>query len=120
MVKNLPAMQETQVRSWVRKIPWRPEWQPSLVFLPGEFCGQRSLAGDGPWGCKESDLTEQLIFTFTFKTNTNLWEYMIQEFDTVGCCIVREEGISFRSLEGNYINTLYLREALEVQIQTFN
>ena len=28
----------------VRKIPWRREWQPSLVFLPGEFHGQRSLA----------------------------------------------------------------------------
>ena len=23
--------------SWVRKIPWRRAWQPTLVFLPGEF-----------------------------------------------------------------------------------
>ena len=30
---------------WVRKIPWRREWQPTLVFLPGESHGQRSLAG---------------------------------------------------------------------------
>ena len=30
---------------WVGKIPWRREWQPTLVFLPGEFHGQRSLAG---------------------------------------------------------------------------
>ena len=28
---------------WVRKIPWRREWQPSPVFLPGESQGQRSL-----------------------------------------------------------------------------
>ena len=28
------------------------------VFLPGEFHGQRSLAGYSPWGCKESDMTE--------------------------------------------------------------
>ena len=28
MVKNLPAIQETQVPSWVRKIPWRKKWQP--------------------------------------------------------------------------------------------
>jgi len=28
--------------------------------LPGEFHGQRSLAGYSPWGCKESDTTEQL------------------------------------------------------------
>ena len=31
------------------------------VFLPGEFHGQRSLAGYSPWGCKESDTTEPLI-----------------------------------------------------------
>ena len=36
MVKNLPAMRETWVQSWVRKIPWRRKWQPTPVFLPGE------------------------------------------------------------------------------------
>jgi len=30
---------------WVRKIPWRRAQQPNPVFLPGEFPGQRSLAG---------------------------------------------------------------------------
>ena len=44
MVENQPEVQETQVQSWIRKIPWRREWQPTLVFLPGEFHGQRSLA----------------------------------------------------------------------------
>ena len=39
-VRNLPAMQETQVPSLVGKIPWRREWQPIPVFLPGEFHGQ--------------------------------------------------------------------------------
>ena len=29
-----------------------------FVFLPGKFCGQGSLAGYSPWGCKESDVTE--------------------------------------------------------------
>ena len=32
---------------------------PTPVFLPGEFHGQRSLAGYSPWGCKESDTTER-------------------------------------------------------------
>ena len=50
MVKNLPAMQETWVRAWVGKISWRRAWQPTLVFLPGKFHGQRSLAGYIPWG----------------------------------------------------------------------
>ena len=43
---------------WVRKIPQRRKWQPSLVFLPGESHGQRSLVGYNPWGRKESDTTE--------------------------------------------------------------
>ena len=34
-------------------IPWRREWLPSPVFLPGEFHGQRRQAGYSPWGCKE-------------------------------------------------------------------
>ena len=54
IVKNLLAMQET----WVGKIPWRRKWQPTPVFPPGEFYGQRSLVGYSPWGPKESDMTE--------------------------------------------------------------
>ena len=41
MGKNLPAVWET----WVKKIPWRKKWQPTPVFLPGEFHGQRNPAG---------------------------------------------------------------------------
>ena len=41
-------------------IPWRREWLPTPVFLPGEFHGQRNLADYGPWSCKESDMTERL------------------------------------------------------------
>ena len=39
---------------------WRRAWQPTLVFLPGESHGQRSLAGYSPQGRKESDSTERL------------------------------------------------------------
>ena len=45
---------------WIRKIPWSKKWQPAPVFLPGKFHGQRSLVGYSLWGCKESDMTEQL------------------------------------------------------------
>ena len=62
--KNLPAMQSPSFNPWVRKIPWRREWQPTPVFLPGEFHRQRSLAGYSSWGRKELDTTEQLPFTF--------------------------------------------------------
>ena len=43
---------------WVWKIPWRREWLPTPVFLPGEFHGQRSLVGYNPWGHEESHMTE--------------------------------------------------------------
>ena len=56
MIKNLPAMQETQVG----KSPWGRKWQPTPVFLPEEFNGQKILVGYSPWGYKESDTTEQL------------------------------------------------------------
>ena len=61
MVKNLPAMQEmqeTQFNPLVKKIPWRRKWEPTPVFLPEKFHGQRSLASYGPWGHEESDTTE--------------------------------------------------------------
>ena len=44
--------------SWVGKIPWRREWQPTTVFLPGKSHGQRSLLGYSPWGHKKLDTTE--------------------------------------------------------------
>ena len=65
MVKNLPTMQETWFDPWVGKIPWRRKWQPTPIFLPEEFHGQRSLAGYNSWGHKESDMTEQLILHFS-------------------------------------------------------
>ena len=40
------------------RFPWRRERLPTPVFWPGEFHGLYS-----PWGCKESDTTEQLSLT---------------------------------------------------------
>ena len=68
MVKNLPAMQETQVLyPWNGKIPWRRAQQPTPVFLPGESHRQRSLVGYSPWGCKELDTTERLILSLAMQ-----------------------------------------------------
>jgi len=33
---------------WVGKLPWRRKWQPTPVFLPGKFQGERRLAGYSP------------------------------------------------------------------------
>ena len=43
---------------WVRKTSWNREWQPTTVFLPRKFHGQRSLVGYNPVGHKELDMTE--------------------------------------------------------------
>ena len=42
------------------EIPWSRKWQPTSVFLPGKFHGQRSLVGYSPWGHKELNMTEWL------------------------------------------------------------
>ena len=66
MVKNLPAMWDTQFQSPGQEDPMEKGMQPLLVFLPGEFHGQRSLVYS-PQGCKESDMTEWLTLSFSFK-----------------------------------------------------
>ena len=60
MAKKLPAVSETGVQSLGWEDPLEKKWQPTPVFLPGKSHGWRSLAGYSPWGCKESDTTEQL------------------------------------------------------------
>ena len=59
-VRKLKLQHSLCLDPWVGKIPWRREWHPTPVFLPGEFHGQRSLAGYSPWGCRESDTAERL------------------------------------------------------------
>ena len=47
----------------VGNIPWRRKWQPTPVFLPGEFYGERSLVGCSSCDCKESDTNERLTLS---------------------------------------------------------
>ena len=59
LVKNLPAMRETWVRSWVGKIPWRRERLPTPVFWPREFHGLYS-----PWVTKSQTRLSNFHFHF--------------------------------------------------------
>ena len=79
VVKN-PRASVGVFNPWVGKMPWSRKWQPTPVFLPGKFHGQRNLAGYRPWGRKESDMTEQL------GTHTQI--SMIYCFVTKPCCII--------------------------------
>ena len=42
---------------------WPKGWQPTPVFLPGEFHGHRSLTSYSPWCCRESNMTERLTLS---------------------------------------------------------
>ena len=59
-------MQETWVQSLGREhTPGQVNGEPTPVFLPGEFRGQKNLVSYSPWRHKESDMTEQLTFHLT-------------------------------------------------------
>ena len=62
IVKNPAAMQETQVRSLGWEDPLEKGMETHSSTLAGESHGQRSLVGYSPWGHRESDTTEQLIY----------------------------------------------------------
>ena len=60
---NEPACQCMRLKRcrfdpWVGKIPWRREWLPTPIFLPGESHGQRILVGYSPWNLTKSDMIE--------------------------------------------------------------
>ena len=74
MVKNLPAMQGTCIRSLGQedRSLGKGNGNP-LQFLPGESHGQRSLVGYSPWGHKELDMTEQLTHTHRDVQSSDLY-----------------------------------------------
>ena len=61
LVKNLPAVRETQVWFLGQEIPLRRKGQPTPVLFPGKSNGQRSLVGCSPWGhrVRQEVATEQ-------------------------------------------------------------
>ena len=63
LVKNLPAIQET----WVHSLSWEDPLEEGMAtyssIFAEEFHGQRSVVDCNSWGLKESEMTEQLIFS---------------------------------------------------------
>ena len=87
-------VQETRAQptsSLGRGDPPKKEMQPALVFLPGEFHGQRSPAVYSPWSCKESDMTERL--------STHKHKYHLQGKETGGWSWIVGAPCSFVSRE---------------------
>ena len=72
VAQNLPAKQETRVRS-LGEEDYLEKGIPTSVFLPWnswEFHGQRSLVGYSPWGHKESDMTDYYLKLSDWTTTT--------------------------------------------------
>ena len=65
---------------WVGMIPCRREWKSTLVLVPGESQGQKSLVGYSTWGHKESDMTQWLIHTHT-GFSANLFSHLKCRFE---------------------------------------
>ena len=51
---------------WVGMIPWRREWLPTPLFLPGEIHGQRSLVGFHQWSHRVGHDWMTNTFSFPF------------------------------------------------------
>ena len=83
MADSLHCIAETRFNPRVRKIPWRREWQPTPVLLPGESHRQRKLAAWSPRGCKELDTTERLTLSFN---NTVKQLYSNKKISRCFCC----------------------------------
>ena len=67
MVKNLPAMQEIGGSiPGSQTFPGEGNGSLRQYTCLEEFHGQRSLAGFGPWGPKELDVTEGLTLSLSF------------------------------------------------------
>ena len=90
MSQGLPDGSEVKASAWnagdpgsipgSEKIPWRRQWQPTPVLLPGESHGGRSLVGYSLWGRKESEMTERLHFHFHCEPSSvaGCWDTEIQ------------------------------------------
>ena len=73
IVKDLPAMRETQVRPLGREDPLEKGMATHSSILAWRIPGQRSLMGYCPCGLKESDTTEQLSTRVPHPLNLSSW-----------------------------------------------
>ena len=63
MVKNLPAMWETQVQSLDQEDPLEKQMATHSIILAWRIAWQMTVAGYGPLGGKGSDTTKQLALS---------------------------------------------------------
>ena len=79
MVKNMPAMRETWVRSLGREDPWEEGLATHSSIISWRTHGQRSLAGHSSWGRKQSDICDWVT-----KDSTGLSSTLISGTKLIG------------------------------------
>ena len=77
---------------WIREIPWRRAWQPTLIFLPGESHGQRSLVGYSPWSCRVRHDWSDLACTHSRAETSGLLWVKQNPLQTLHLLEMRESG----------------------------
>ena len=71
---------------WIQII--KSKWHPSPVLLPGKSQGRKSLVGYSPWGCKESDTTEQLHYYYYLVLMCGYSSHLTMNCLRAGSCII--------------------------------
>ena len=66
MVKKLPAVWKTQVRSLGQKDPLEKDMATHSSILAWQIPWMKEFGGYSPWGCKELDTTERFHFLYFF------------------------------------------------------
>ena len=61
----------------------RRSWEPTPIFLPGEYYGQRSLMGCSPWDCKELDTTKVTEHTCMHPPFASVWQMGIIVYQSI-------------------------------------
>ena len=70
---------------WVGKIPWSRKWQPTPLFLPGTFHGQRNLAGCSVWGNRARRDWAHLLLLFRHSIVSNSLQPHVQQHTRSPC-----------------------------------
>ena len=66
---------------WVRKVPWKRKWQPTPVFLPREFHGQKSLGSYSLWDQRAGH--DWVTNTYLLKAKLHTYQRQSPTFDSI-------------------------------------
>ena len=87
MVKNLPTIPKTWVRSLDQEDPLEKRIAIHSSILPGEFHRQRSLVGYSSCDPKELDIIEPLTLSLTFMNSLLLITVFLQKYHLCFMCL---------------------------------